>query len=144
MITLTYHQEINAPAEKVWDVLWNKETYPVWTRPFSEVSTMTSDWKVGGQTSFTDGKNNGMLSTILSMNQPNEIIFKHLGELKDGKPTLFHEGDSFEGSLEKYILTEHNGVTQLTASVDILPQYKEMMDNGFNSGLQVVKQLSEK
>ncbi|MBZ0494024.1 SRPBCC domain-containing protein, partial [Acinetobacter baumannii] len=27
METLIYEVEINAPIEKVWDVLWNSETY---------------------------------------------------------------------------------------------------------------------
>ena len=29
---------IDAPKEKVWDVLWNDETYRQWTTPFSEGS----------------------------------------------------------------------------------------------------------
>ena len=36
---------INAPREKVWEVLWNDTTYPAWTAVFSEGSHAVTDWK---------------------------------------------------------------------------------------------------
>ena len=37
--------EINASREKVWDVLFGKETYPQWTTVFSEGSMVETDWQ---------------------------------------------------------------------------------------------------
>lgn len=56
METLIYEVEINAPIEKVWDVLWNSETYNAWTKFFAPDSSMRTDWKVGGKTYFLDGE----------------------------------------------------------------------------------------
>ena len=30
---------INAPRERVWEILWGDETYPQWTSAFAEGST---------------------------------------------------------------------------------------------------------
>ena len=59
-----YKTKINASPKKIWNILWDDETYRKWTSVFSEGSYMESDWKVGGRTLFLDGKGNGMVSTI--------------------------------------------------------------------------------
>ena len=50
METFKYQTEIDAPAEKVWDILWNEDTYSKWTYFFSPDSQMVTDWKVDGKT----------------------------------------------------------------------------------------------
>lgn len=145
METLKYQIEVNASAEKIWDVLWNEKTYAQWTHYFSPGSRMSTDWQVGGKTYFTDADGqNGMVSTIDSFHAPYEIIFKHLGELRDGVEDLKSEKvREWTGSLEAYHLEENAGKTRLTVSVDVDNSYKPMMDQGFNKGLEVVKKLSE-
>jgi hypothetical protein len=54
MQTLSYDIEIKASKQKVWEILWQKESYQAWTQFFSCSSTMQSDWKVGGKTYFYD------------------------------------------------------------------------------------------
>ncbi len=44
METLEFKIRIKAPAEKVWSVLWNDETYKKWTRVFCEGSNTITDW----------------------------------------------------------------------------------------------------
>ena len=36
---------IQAPKEKVWEILWNDKSYNTWTAVFSESSHAKSDWK---------------------------------------------------------------------------------------------------
>lgn len=45
MTTLEFKIEINASKEKVWDVLWNEETYKQWTSVFCEGAYAESDRK---------------------------------------------------------------------------------------------------
>lgn len=47
MTTLEFKIEINAPKEKVWDILWNDATYKQWTSVFCEGNYVVSDWKEG-------------------------------------------------------------------------------------------------
>jgi uncharacterized protein YndB with AHSA1/START domain len=146
MKTLQFTKEIKAPAQKVWDTLWNETTYPQWTNAFNPEggSTMQSDWKVGGKTLFLDGKGSGMVGTIKTLNAPHDIVFEHLGEIIDGKEdTTSEKVKSWAGSLEEYHLSENNGTTTLKASVQTGEQWEEMMNNGFTKGLEEVKRLSE-
>ena len=41
--------DINAPREKVWDVLWQDDSYRKWTSVFSEGSHAETDWKKGSK-----------------------------------------------------------------------------------------------
>lgn len=145
METLKYQIEIEAPAEKVWDVLWDEKTYSQWTHYFSPGSVMKTDWKVGGKTYFTEASgNNGMVSTIQSIEKPKQLIFKHLGELINGIEDVDSEKvKNWNGSLEAYHLTENDGKTTLKIEVDVDTSYKDMMDKGFSKGLEVIKNLSE-
>lgn len=145
MEKLKYQIEIDAPAEKVWNILWNEKTYSQWTYYFSPDSNMVTDWEVGGKTYFTDSsKKNGMVSTIERMEKPKHLIFKHLGEMVDGVEDVDPEKvKAWNGSLEAYYLEENNGKTTLKVEVDSNDEFKEMFDNGFKKGLEVIKNLSE-
>lgn len=146
METLKYQIEIDAPAEKVWDVLWNDRTYSQWTHYFSPGSIMKTDWQIGGKTYFTEASGqNGMVSTIERIEEPKILVFKHLGEMVNGvEDTESDRVKAWNGSLEAYFLDENNGKTMLRVEVDVDSNYKDMMDNGFTKGLEVVKNLSEK
>jgi uncharacterized protein YndB with AHSA1/START domain len=147
MKKLEFTKEIKAPAQKVWDTLWNEETYSQWTAPFNPNggSSIQTDWKVGGRTVFLDNNGNGMISTIKTKNEPKEMVFEHLGEIIDGtEDTTSEKVKSWAGSLEEYHLSENNGVTTLTASVQTSEEWEKMMNDGFTKGLAIVKELSER
>ncbi|MEX0968196.1 MAG: hypothetical protein WD077_13225 [Bacteroidia bacterium] len=40
---------INAPKEKVWNVLLQDETYRIWTSAFEPTSYAVTDWKEGSK-----------------------------------------------------------------------------------------------
>ena len=145
METLKYQTEINASAEKVWDVLWNDNTYSQWTHYFSPGSVMESDWQVG-KTLFLDAsRKNGMISTIQKIEKPTVVIFKHSGEIINGiEDTESEKVKVWSGGLEAYFLEENNGKTVLKIEVDYDDSFKEMMEEGFRKGLEIIKELSEK
>ena len=41
----TFKITIDAPREKVWDVLWSDDTYREWTSVFSPGSRAETDWR---------------------------------------------------------------------------------------------------
>ena len=57
---VSFSTSINAPKNKVWDILWYDETYRKWTSVFMEGSSAQSDWNEGSRIYFTDGKGSGM------------------------------------------------------------------------------------
>ena len=135
MEKLRYQIEIDAPAEKVWDILWNEKTYSQWTYYFSPDSNMVTDWEVGGKTYFTDSsKKNGMVSTIERIEEPKYLIFKHLGEMVNGVEDVDSEKvKAWNGSLEAYYLEENNGKTTLKVELDSNDEFKEMFDSSYNN-----------
>ncbi|WP_265130312.1 SRPBCC family protein [Chryseobacterium oranimense] len=145
METLSYEIEINASPQKVWDVLWDSGTYAEWTRFFGAGSVMKSDWKVDGKTYFLNGEGEGMVSTIDSLDEPHQIIFKHLGMVdKEGnEDTRSKEVMEWSGCFEKYILIDLEGKTKLHAEVQTEKEWEEHMNTGFTKGLEIVKDLAE-
>jgi len=135
---------IDAPREKVWNVLWTDDTYREWTSPFSAGSHAETDWKKGSKVLFLDGKGMGMVSTIAE-NIPNEYMsFEHRGVVKDGvEDTESEEVKKWAGAHENYTLKNVSGKTELVVDMDINDEYKDMFTEIFPKALQKVKELSE-
>lgn len=148
METLSYEIIINAPKEKVWDVLWSENTYSEWTKFFNpnSASFMKSDWKLGGKTYFVNAAGAGMVSTIDSLEKPDHIIFKHLGMIDEegNEDTESMEIKQWSGCFEKYFLIDFGSQTKLHAEVQTEKDWEEHMNTGFTKGLQIVKELAEK
>lgn len=145
MATFNYEIIINAPIQKVWDLLWDDKTYGEWTQFFAPGSRFKTDWKIGGETFFTDSEGNGMFSTIKSMNEPKEVIFSHLGMVRNGEVDAATINQlEWSGAEEKYFLREIDAnSTELRAEAHATAEMEGMMNRGFNEGFKVLKKLAE-
>ena len=131
---------INAARERVWDVLLGTDTYPKWTAPFAEGSSVKTDWKKGSKTLFLDGQGSGMVSEIAE-NIPNEFLsIRHLGEYKDGVEDLESE---WAGYLENYTLNTVDGKTELRVDIDLNEDFNEYMLKTWPQALDKVKEMAE-
>lgn len=140
---MQFSTSISAPRNKVWDILWNDETYRKWTSVFMEGSYAESDWNEGSKILFLDGQGRGMYSTI-DKKVPGEFIsFRHIGELKDGKEQPVDETKGWSGSTENYILREADGKTELLVEMDIVPEMADYFNKTFPLALEKVKSLAE-
>ncbi len=139
-----FKKSIEAPREKVWNILWGKETYPVWTAPFAEGSNVITDWKEGSKVLFVDGKGDGMVSKLVE-SRPNEFMsFQHLGMVKDGQEdTTSDKVKSWAGATENYTLATVNGNTELTIDIDLTEDMKEYFEKTWPLALDKLKELSE-
>ncbi|MGF1925020.1 MAG: SRPBCC domain-containing protein [Bacteroidia bacterium] len=142
--------EINAPREKVWDVLFGEKTYPMWTSAFSEGSMVETDWQKGSKALFLDGNNRGMVSRIAE-NVPNEFMsIEHLGMYDNGVEDYESEHvKMWAGAKENYTLTEFEGKTALHIYMEMDESEKnkqmiEMFADMWPKALNLVKELSEK
>jgi hypothetical protein len=144
MEKLEFKTTINAPKEKVWDVLWSADNYSKWTSVFAEGSTAQTDWKEGSKVLFLDGQGKGMVSAIAA-NKPNEYMsFKHLGIVDKGvEDTTSPQVKDWAGAEENYTLIEVNGRTELTVDLDINDTFKDYFENTFPKALEKVKELAE-
>jgi uncharacterized protein YndB with AHSA1/START domain len=145
MEKLKFKTTIDAPREKVWEILWNDASYQAWTAVFSEGSRAETDWKKGSKVLFLDGKGDGMVSSIAE-NIPNEFMsFKHLGEVKNGVEDVDSEKvREWADGTENYTLKTMNGKTELTVDLDIVAEFKDYFMTTFPKALDKAKELAEK
>lgn len=141
---ISFATTIKASKEKVWDVLWNDESYKAWTSVFSEGSSAVSDWNEGSKILFLDGKGRGMYSTIVKKIPGEFMSFRHLGEVRDGiEQPLDEKNQSWSGSTEDYILKETGGITELTIEMDMMEDMMDYFNKTFPVALENVKKLAE-
>lgn len=145
MERLSYKILINAPREKVWEKLWNEQTYPEWTSPFGEGSeAFSEDWEEGSRVIFTAGDGHGMYSEIVKKIANEYISFRHLGMYKDGKELpVDEEAKQWSGSMETFTLRDSGGKTELLVEVDTDKKDTESLNKAFPEALQKLKSLSE-
>jgi hypothetical protein len=144
MKKLVFTTEIAATREKIWDTLWEDATYRQWTRVFSPTSSAESDWNEGSKIIFHDGNGNGMFSVIETKKEPFEMVFRHLGSIKNDVEEPFPEGSGWTDSLEKYTLGGEDGAVLLTAEVESPSEYEEFFAKTFPEALAIIKELAEK
>lgn len=146
---MEFNIEINAPRERVWEVLFGEKTYPLWTNVFSEGSKVETDWQKGSKALFIDESNRGMVSKIAE-NVPNEFMsIEHLGMYDNGVEDYESEQvKMWAGAKENYTLTDENGKTQLNIFMEMeeSEKNKEMIDmfaDMWPKALAKVKELAE-
>src|SRR5688572_10140909 len=135
---------INAPRERVWEVLWGDSTYPQWTTPFAEGSRVETDWKTGSKVLFLDGHGHGMVSMIAE-NIPNEVMsFRHLGTFNNGIEDMYEATrKGWTGAIEHYKLQSADGKTHLTIDQDLEGENKEQFLKIWPQALEKLKSISE-
>jgi uncharacterized protein YndB with AHSA1/START domain len=135
---------INAPREKVWDILWNQATYPEWTAVFSPGSRAETTWQKGSKVLFMDAGNEGMVATVAE-NRPHEFMsLKHLGMVKNGVEDLDSaQTKQWAGAMENYTLKTVNGETELAVEMDVTQEHKDFFVETWPKALEKVKQLAE-
>lgn len=145
MATVNHEIIINAPIQKVWDTLWDEKSYSDWTQFFTPGSKFKTDWQVGGETVFLDAEENGMYSTIKSINAPREVTFSHLGMVREGKvDTATVNQLEWSGAEEKYSLREIDpNTTELRAITHTTGDYENMTRDGFIRGFNRLKEIAE-
>ena len=144
MVNLKFETEIKAPREKVWQVLWNDDTYRKWTSAFTEGSHAVSDRNEGSKILFLDGKGSGM-SSIIEKKIPGEYMsFRHIGVIMDNKEQPENEeSKDWAGAVESYALKEKENSTILTVELETTEQFEDYMKQTFPKSLEIVKTLSE-
>lgn len=145
MQKINFSATINAPKEKVWEILWNRDSYRSWTKVFSESSDVQTDnWKEGTKVIFGDNQGSGMVARVAA-NRPNEFMsFEHLGVMKDGvEDTTSDEVKNWAGAKENYTLREENGNTRLDVEMDITEEFKEFMETAWPKAMDKIKDLAE-
>lgn len=142
---------INAPREKVWDIMLSDATYREWTKPFNPAgSWYEGDWSAVGSTirflgpDPESGKAGGMIARVKEYRKPEHVAVEHYGMILDGvEDTTSEEVKKWSPSIEAYTFTEKDGGTQVDISVDINEEHAAMFQELWPKALTELKRLSE-
>lgn len=142
--TMNFSTVINSTKEKVWEILWNHESYRAWTSVFSQDSHAVSDWNEGSKIHFLDGKGNGMYSIISKKIAPVQMTFEHIGEIKDNQEQADNEKTpGWSGAKESYTLNDADGKTELKVELDSISEFADYFKETFPKALQKIKEMAE-
>ncbi|MES2994943.1 MAG: SRPBCC domain-containing protein [Patescibacteria group bacterium] len=145
MTNLHYSTQINAPREKVWDVMLDDATYREWTAAFMPGSHYQGDWSEGSKMLFlgpaAEGEKEGGMAAVVHENRPHEYIsLKYHAEIRDGVEVPM-EGEGFEN----YTLEDKDGGTEVSIDLINLPdEYADMFNEAWPKALEKLKELAEK
>jgi uncharacterized protein YndB with AHSA1/START domain len=135
--------EIHAPKQKVWDTLWQDETFRQWASIIDPGTYMTGDLVQGNEVQFISAENGyGVTSLVDKVTVGEFLVLKHSADTQDtGKR---ERADEWTGGQERYELVENDGITTLTATFDVPLEMKEYFQASYPKALEMVKQLAEK
>ena len=145
MEKLNFSIEINAPKEKVWEIMLADETYRQWTEPFSPGSYFEGSWEEGSKMKFLSPGGDGMFA-VIAENRPFEYLsIEHRGMIKNGtEDSESEEVKKWLPAHENYTFREKDGVTEVLVEMDTNEEYKKMFEETWPRALQVLKELSER
>ena len=139
MKLLEFKLQINAPADKVWKVLFTQDENRNWPSAVNEGTCFEGNWEEGSVMRFLDDENNGMYNQI-EKNIPNrELVMKHLGWIYDGELSP----QDWEDSTVTYLLESNENGTLLIAKVNALDEFVDFFNAKYPSNFEKVKKLSE-
>ena len=145
MQKLHYSIVVTAPVETVWKMLTEREYYDQWATAFSANSTFRGEWRVGARIDFIDPAMGGTRAEIESCTRPEQIQVRHVALIsKDGAvDTESDMSRKWIGITESYLLTGHDGATELRVEVESHPDFVEMFESMWPVGLKRLKEVAE-
>jgi len=138
METLSKSIEINAPKEKVWNVL--TQDMQSWATAFAE--NVGGDWQQGGKVWFLGKDGTGMKGTITERRE-NEYI-KFVNDVMVINNIETTDLKEWTGTGDTYMLTEKDGVTTLAIeSIGTSKEDMTTMEPMWDEALKRIKDNSE-
>ena len=140
---------IDAPPERVWEVMLADGTYRQWTSAFSPGSYYKGDWSKGSKILFLgpslDGSGEGGMVSRIRENDPHRFLsIEHLGIVKDGvEDTEGPEAKKWAPAYENYTFEAKDGGTELTVDMDIEASEAQNFDSMWIDALGRLKTLAE-
>ena len=140
-----YTIEINAPQDRVWDIMLSKDTYAEWVKGFAENSLFVGEWTQGTHMDFIHPNHGGTRATLDIVDRPHRLQATHIALIsKDGSlDTTSEFAKTWIGTVEEYILQTENDTTHVTIVMHFHPDYEDMLDKGWKKSLQFLKALCE-
>jgi uncharacterized protein YndB with AHSA1/START domain len=142
MKELQFSVEINASREKVWDTLWQDETFRQWAGVIDPGTHMVGEMKEGNEIQYISGNGYGVTSLVEKLVEGEFLLLRHSADTQDkGKR---ERKKQWTGGKESYSLADKEGSTTLTAVFDVPPELEDYFKTNYPKALERVKELAER
>lgn len=146
--TLRFSTVIQAPRERVWELMLAPDSYREWTAAFAEGSTYEGSWEKGQRIHFVSSAGGGGMVAEVAENRRGEFVsLKHLGELAaDGTVDVDSPAvKAWAPAYENYrFVDKGNGATEVQVEMDSLPSYEDFMNEAWPKALAKLKAVCER
>jgi uncharacterized protein YndB with AHSA1/START domain len=137
---LKFEIEINTTPEQLWQALFSKENYSIWTSPFCEGSYYNGEMKQGSRIHFMAPSGEGMYSDVAFCKENELMVFRHIGMIKNNvELPLDDDMKRWTGCFETYRLILKDNKTLLKVEVDAVEAYANFLQKAFPQALQILK-----
>jgi hypothetical protein len=136
--------DVDAPRERVWDVLTGDATYRQWTAEFAEGSYADTDWQEGSSVRFLGPDGTGLVGRVVAGRRPEFLDVEYTGLVGGGRDdTESEQAHLWAGTHETYRLAEAGGGTHLAISAPMEDAHYDDMTQAWDRALARVKELAE-
>ncbi len=133
--------EINANKERVWNTLWQDETFREWAGLIDPGTHMVGDLVEGNEIQFISANGYGVTSLVEKLVTNEFVLLRHQADTQDSG-TQQREKE-WTGGTESYRLAEKDGITTLTVAFDVPPEMEEYFKVNYPKALERVKSLAQ-
>lgn len=142
MQKLQFSIKIEAPLERVWNILWGDKTLRDWASIIDEGTYMVGELKEGSEVQFISSSSGYGVTSLVEKYVQNElVVFRHQVDTKErGEKEREKE---WTGGRESYALMENDGSTTLTVDIDVPPEQEEIFKDRMPKALERVRVMAE-
>ena len=137
--------DIQAPKEKVWNVLVDDKLTREWYAVFGEGIYAETDWKIGSKALFLGNDRSGLATRIIE-NKPCEILSVEYEGIVNKGGIEDYDSDMakmIKGGHETYRLSAHGAITNLSISGDMSEDMYDSMASSWDKAMLKIKELAE-
>ncbi len=143
MNQMQFTLDIKATKERVWNTLWQDETFRQWAGIIDPGTYMLGDLKEGGEVQFISSENGyGVTSLVEKLTIHEILLLRHSADTQETGTQ--ERAQQWTGGEESYRLTEKDGTTTLTAAFDVPEDMEEYFKINYPKALERVKELAER
>lgn len=143
MKEIQFSIEVKASKQKVWDTMWQDETFRQWASIIDPGTYMVGELKEGNEIQFISAENGYGVTSLVEKLIPGEfLLLRHHADTQEKGEQ--ERDKQWTGGKESYTLTEKDGTTNLTVAFDVPLELEEYFNVNYPKALEKLKELAEK
>lgn len=134
---------IYSSKERVWDILWQDDTFRKWAGLIDPGTYMQGVLEVGNEVQFISSINGyGVTSLVEELVLGESLVLRHHADTQENGSK--EREKEWTGGKESYSLHEQDGMTTLTVSFDVPEDLEEYFSTTYPKALEKVREMAEK